>query len=63
LQQTNAGVSVKAPKSGRGRQVALPDFAIEALRTHRMRQMEARLALGPVYIDNGLRIGAFPTQA
>lgn len=59
LQQTNAGISVKAPKSGRGRPVALPDFAVEALRSHKVRQTEERLAVGPVWVDNGL---VFPKQ-
>jgi integrase len=59
LQQTNAGVSVKAPKSGRGRPVALPGFAVEALRAHKLRQTEERLSVGPVWVDNGL---VFPKE-
>ena len=54
LQQTNAGVSLKVPKAGRGRQVALPAFAVDALRAHRVRQAQDRLRLGPLYIDHGL---------
>lgn len=54
LQQTNDGVSVKAPKSGRGRTVPLPLLAVEALREHRAGQAEERLRLGPDYTDNGL---------
>lgn len=54
LQQTNGGVSIKEPKSGRGRQLALPAFAVEALRAHRARQAEERLLLGPAYVDKDL---------
>ena len=54
LQQTNAGVSLKQPKSGRGRQVALPSLAVQALRAHKARQAEERLLLGPAYTDNDL---------
>jgi integrase len=59
LQQTNAGLSVKEPKSRRGRQVALPAFAVEALRAHKVRQAEERLVAGPLWVDNGL---VFPKQ-
>ncbi len=54
LQQTNEGVSVKQPKSGKGRTVALPAIASEALRKHKATQAEERLLLGPSYTDNGL---------
>ena len=54
LQQTNAGVSLKQPKSGSGRQVALPLFAVEALRAHKAKQAEDCLLLGPSYIHNDL---------
>ena len=54
LQQTNGGVSIKEPKSGRGRQLALPTFAVEALRAQRAQQAEERLLLGPGYVDNDL---------
>ena len=54
LQQTNAGVSVKAPKSGHGRQIALPSLAVEALRAHKAMQAEERLLLGPSYKNNDL---------
>jgi integrase len=54
LEQTNAGVALKSPKSGRSRRVALPDFAVECLRRHKTRQLEERLALGRAYTDNRL---------
>lgn len=54
FQQTNAGVSLKAPKSGRGRQIALPPFAVEALRAHKANQAEDRLFLGPSYTNHDL---------
>ena len=54
LQQTNEGVSVKMPKSGRGRTIALPPIAVEALSRHKAEQAQERLALGPAYENNGL---------
>jgi integrase len=54
LQQTNEGVSVKMPKSGRGRTVALPLIAVEVLSRHKAEQARERLALGPAYENNGL---------
>lgn len=47
LEQTKAGLRVKAPKTKAGRRtVSLPRFAIEALRDHRRQQLELRLAVG-----------------
>jgi len=47
LEETNAGVRVKAPKSRHGhRRIALPAAVVDMLRTHRVRQVEMRLALG-----------------
>src|SRR6476619_5934282 len=47
LEQTKAGLKFKAPKTKHGRRtVALPPIALEALRAHRRRQLELRLALG-----------------
>ena len=44
-----------APKTASGRrQIALPASAIEALRRHRVRQLEARLAAGVAYADHDL---------
>ena len=46
---------IAEPKTPRGRRtVALPPEAMEALREHRQRQLEERLALGPDYADQGL---------
>jgi integrase len=45
-QQTAAGVQEKAPKSGKGRTVALPPFVVEELRRHRLAQAEHLLSLG-----------------
>jgi integrase len=50
-EQTRAGVRLKAPKSGRGRTVALPAKVIEELRAWRTRQAQELLKLG-------VRIGA-----
>ena len=47
LEQTKAGLKFKAPKTKHGRRtVALPPIALEALRAHRRRQLELRLAVG-----------------
>ena len=47
IEETKAGLRVKAPKSRHGRRsITLPGSAVEALRTHRVRQIEFRLALG-----------------
>jgi integrase len=47
LEQTRAGLRFKAPKTKHGRRtVALPAFAIEAMRSHRRRVLELRIALG-----------------
>jgi integrase len=45
-EQTRAGVRLKAPKSGRGRKVALPAKAVEELRAWRTRQAQELLRLG-----------------
>ena len=47
LEQTRAGLSFKAPKTRSGRRhVSLPVIAIEALKAHRIRQLEMRVRLG-----------------
>lgn len=47
LEQTNAGIRVKAPKTAAGRRtVSLPGFAVAALREHRRQVLELRLACG-----------------
>jgi integrase len=47
LEQTRAGLRPKAPKTKHGRRlVTLPAFAVEALRAHRRRTLELRIALG-----------------
>jgi integrase len=45
-EQTKAGVRYKAPKSGKGRTVALPAMVVTELRAHRLRQAQELLALG-----------------
>jgi integrase len=45
-EQTKAGVRYKAPKSGKGRTVALPAIVVTELRAHRLRQAQELLALG-----------------
>jgi integrase len=47
LEQTRAGLSFKAPKTRSGRRhVSLPVLAIEALKAHRIPQLETRVRLG-----------------
>ena len=47
LEQTGAGIRVKEPKTKAGRRtISLPSFAVAALRDHRRRQLELRLAVG-----------------
>lgn len=45
-EQTRKGTRSKETKSGRSRRVALPSFALEELRAHRLRQAEELLKLG-----------------
>jgi integrase len=53
---TGKGVLIfQEPKSEKGRRsIPLPDWALAALKAHRKRQLEERLALGEAYQDNGL---------
>ena len=47
LEQTRAGLAFKSPKTKHGRRtVALPPIALDALRAHRRRQLELRMAVG-----------------
>jgi integrase len=50
---------LKEPKTARGRRiVSLPSRTIDALRRHRVRQAQERLAIGPGYQDLGLVFAA-----
>jgi integrase len=51
-EQTKAGVRYKAPKSGKGRTVALPSMMVAALRAHRRSQAEELLKLGVRLTDD-----------
>jgi len=46
LEQTKAGLRFKPPKSGKGRAVTLPRFALAELREWKLRQAQALLELG-----------------
>ncbi|MDA0342065.1 MAG: site-specific integrase, partial [Proteobacteria bacterium] len=47
FEQTAGGIRVKTPKTKAGRRtVSLPDFAIVAIRDHRVKTLEIRMALG-----------------
>jgi integrase len=54
LEKTAAGLRFKSTKTNRGRVVAVPSFALEALRAHRIEQHKERLRYGEVWQDNGL---------
>ncbi len=57
LQQTKDGLQFKMPKSGKGRVVALPAFAVAALRLHKQAQDGNRAKLGDAYADDDLVCG------
>jgi integrase len=47
LEETRAGLRLKSPKTKRGRRnITLPTEAVTALRTHKLKQLEIRMALG-----------------
>ncbi|MGM0561046.1 MAG: site-specific integrase [Pseudomonadota bacterium] len=47
IEETKEGLRVKTPKTAAGvRTVSLPDFCVEALREHRRKCLEVRMALG-----------------
>lgn len=53
LQRTKDGLKLVPTKTHRSRRsVALPSVAVSALRGHRRRQIEERLAVGPLWHDN-----------
>jgi integrase len=51
-EQTKAGVRYKAPKSGKGRTVALPAVMVSELRAHRLQQAQELLQLGVRLTDD-----------
>ncbi len=55
LEQTKNGLRFKTPKTHRSRRsLALPELTVAALRTHRAKQAEQRLSIGPLYEDGDL---------
>jgi integrase len=55
LQRAEGRLQLLPPKTqGSRRSIQLPDVAIKALRRHRARQLEERLAAGPEWHDTGL---------
>jgi integrase len=55
LQQTDAGLSFKTPKTRPSRRtILLPEMAVTALKAHRAQQNEERLLMGAGYDDQGL---------
>ena len=64
LEQTRAGLAFKAPKTKSGRrQVSLPERAIEALKAHRIRQLEMRVRLGLGKPDDDTLVFTTPSGA
>ena len=55
LEQTKGKLTLKIPKTAKGRRViALPSVAVDALRRHKADQGRQRLRLGAAYEDQGL---------
>lgn len=55
LQRAEGALRLVEPKTARSRRtLQLPAVAIEALRAHKVRQLEERLAAGPAWRDSGL---------
>ncbi len=54
LSETRTGHKFELPKNGKGRSVKLSRSAVEALRSHRVRQNEERLRAGSRWQDSGL---------
>jgi integrase len=47
LEETRGNIRIKAPKTAAGkRTISLPDIVVDALRQHRLEQIELRMALG-----------------
>ena len=57
LEQTQAGLRFKSPKSGKGRTVALSTTMVDELRVHRVRRAQELLRLGVGLSDDDLVIG------
>jgi integrase len=54
LEETSAGLRFKAPKTRHGRRtISLPPSGIDALRAHRLRQLELRVTLGQGKPESG----------
>jgi integrase len=61
VEETAAGLRVKAPKSRHGRRsITLPGSAVGTLRAHRLRQIELRLALGAGRLGDDDLVFAMP---
>ena len=57
LEETATGLRFKAPKTKHGRRtISLPTSAVEALRIHRLKQLELRIALGQGKPDAGVLV-------
>ena len=55
LEETKAGLRLKKPKTAKSRrEIALPASTVDALRQHRVKQAEERLALGLGKDNNGM---------
>ena len=62
LEETSAGLRIKAPKSRHGvRTISIPRGAREALRAHRLQQQQYRLTIGAGRIEGGDYVFTTPT--
>jgi len=61
-EQTKSGIRFKAPKSGKGRTVALPKTVEEELRNQRLRQAQALLKLGIRLSEDAFVVAGRPIQ-
>ncbi len=59
LSDARSGRTFVPPKSGKGRQIRLARSALEALKSHRKRQLEERMRLAGLWKEHGL---VFPSQ-
>ena len=60
LEQTQAGLRFKSPKSGKGRTAALSATMVDELRAHRVKRAQELLRLGVGLSDDDLVIGHAP---
>ena len=53
IEEISGKLRAKEPKTGKGRRIDLPGFAVDALRTHRARMLAEGHIAGPVFCAEG----------